>query len=940
MVKHCAFILLLFFGLLNACPSLQAALSAGTISPTLGPAGQWVYVSGTDFVKDATTVDVGGVTNISANVYSPTMLGFRLPTAATGTTLITVRVPGASVTTSSTYTVGIPMGLPTASLVSPLVGPPGQWIHIVGTNFVHGQTSISFGGLSDIAAHVYGPTSLGFRVPQDAAGIGTVKITTIHGETTTSQMLDTTVSLGAPTISALSTSTGSVGNAVTVTGSRFVPGYTTVSMGGVTNIPANVTSASTLQFSIPTAATGATPITVVTLYGSVSSSQMFVVTVPAAAPTITSFTPTMGPVGQWIYVRGSGYIAGQTWVSVAGVSNIATTYYHQGEIGFRLPENATGSTVITLTTPHGTAVSAQNYTVGVPTGVPTFTRMTPNLGPVGQWISVIGTNFVAGQTTVSIGGLTGIVPRDVTPTSFGFWLPAGATGSTSLVITTPNGIVFSSSNYTVGVPTEPPTTVSLRPTTGPVSQWVSVHGTNFVFGQTTITMGGVAGIAANVYSPTELGFRVPATAVGSTTVQVVTPNGETTTTDVFTVGPPTSAPTIANFTPALAQKGDTVTVTGTNFIAGGTVIAFAGRGGIATIVSNPTTLSFLVPTGVSGVGPLMITTTQGSATSVKLLTVAVQRMDPPAITNVSPLLGPVGQTVQVSGANFVPGETLVKVGGIASVLAGVSSGVSLSFVVPAGASGTSAIEVSTPYGSVLSSQLYTVGVPIGAPTIASFSPSLGPVGNWIQLRGSNFVSGQTTASVGGISGVSVHVYRPDAIGFAVPIGATGTGRITVTTPHGAATSTQNFTIGTPTAPPTITGFSEHSSEDWVYIKGTEFVFGQTQIKLDNEAPISAYVYGPDQLGFKPSAAWKTASQATLTTPNGSVVRVLRDYFPLTFDLDTAFTYQIQSSTNLTTWANEGAPIEGQDAAYRLMTDMKQGTSRFFRIQRTPRLTSP
>lgn len=86
---------------------------------------------------------------------------------------------------------------------------------------------------------------------------------------------------------------------------------------------------------------------------------------------------------------------------------------------------------------------------------------------------------------------------------------------------------------------------------------------------------------------------------------------------------------------------------------------------------------------------------------------------------------------------------------------------------------------------------------ITATKVTGINPALGPVGQWVYVFGDNFVGGQTTVSMGGVSAIATNVYGPTQLGFTVPSGASGSGPITVTTPNGTATSTAVFTISNP-----------------------------------------------------------------------------------------------------------------------------------------------
>jgi hypothetical protein len=266
-----------------------------------------------------------------------------------------------------------------------------------------------------------------------------------------------------------------------------------------------------------------------------TSSTVTVTATLSTATTVTSFGPTLGPVGQWVYVYGTNFVAGQTTVTMGGVASIATNVYDSNSLGFTVPSGAVGTTSIVVTSPNGSATSTQTFTVGAPTGAPTLSQITVELGPIGQLVGVYGSNFISGQTTVAVGGVSSIVANVGSPDYLQFTVPNGATGTTHIVVTTPSGNATSTQTFTVGVPTGAPTVTSISPTVGSAGQTVYVYGTNFVGGQTTVTMGGTSLISTVVYSPSSLGFTVPTGATGTTSIIVTTPNGVATSAQTYAV---------------------------------------------------------------------------------------------------------------------------------------------------------------------------------------------------------------------------------------------------------------------------------------------------------------------------------------------------------------------------------------------------------------------
>ena len=134
-----------------------------------------------------------------------------------------------------------------------------------------------------------------------------------------------------------------------------------------------------------------------------------------------------------------------------------------------------------------------------------------------------------------------------------------------------------------------PTLTSLSPNQGSLGTTVTVTltGTNFVIGATTITVnsGGVTASNVIVSSATSLTVDIAITATATTgahTITVTTAAG-TSAPQIFTVSaaPPPPAPTLTSVAPnRLRHPGHhgAVTLTGTNFVVGATTVAVAGGG--------------------------------------------------------------------------------------------------------------------------------------------------------------------------------------------------------------------------------------------------------------------------------------------------------------------------------------------------------------------------
>src|SRR5207249_10004989 len=101
------------------------------------------------------------------------------------------------------------------------------------------------------------------------------------------------------TLTSFAPTSGPVGSSVTLSGTTFT-GATAVRFNGV-SASFTVSSDTTIQATVPTGATTG-PLHVTTPGGTATSATNFTV-----MPTITSFTPTSGPVGSSVTLSGTTF---------------------------------------------------------------------------------------------------------------------------------------------------------------------------------------------------------------------------------------------------------------------------------------------------------------------------------------------------------------------------------------------------------------------------------------------------------------------------------------------------------------------------------------------------------------------------------------------------------------------------------------------------------
>lgn len=170
-----------------------------------------------------------------------------------------------------------------------------------------------------------------------------------------------------PTITSFTPTSGVVGTSVTITGSNFQTNsaYDVVTFNG---IPATITGTPTstsITVTVPASATTG-KISVSVANQTAASSTDFVVVVP---PTISSFSPTSGPVGTAVTITGTNFdpVAANNTVTFNGVTAEVVGTPTSTTITTKVPTGAkTGAIGITV---NGiTATSADPFTVPVVTG--------------------------------------------------------------------------------------------------------------------------------------------------------------------------------------------------------------------------------------------------------------------------------------------------------------------------------------------------------------------------------------------------------------------------------------------------------------------------------------------------------------------------------------------------------------------------------------------
>jgi len=352
-----------------------------------------------------------------------------------------------------------------------------------------------------------------------------------------------------PKITGVSPQAGTVGTAVTITGSEFGDSRdgSTVSFG-----PWEVTdyvswSGDKIICKVPAGASGVTPVTV-TNAGGVSDPVDFNV-----VPNIDSIDPTSGTVGTEVTVNGSAFGGNQGNSYVSFGPSKATDYvsWSNNRVVCKVPAGAAGVAPVTVTTGGGTS-NAVNFGV-----TPHIDNLDAGSGTAGSQFAINGSAF--GDT------------QDGSTVSFGAWkvtdyvswsdnqvvckVPAGAFGVAPVTVTTGGG-GSNPVNFSVI-----PNIDGIDPTSGTVETAVTIAGSAFGNAQnsSSVSFGAWKVTDYVSWSNNSVVCMVPLAASGVTPVTVTTSGGTSDGVNFSVI------PHIDNVDPTSGTVGTQVTINGSAF---------------------------------------------------------------------------------------------------------------------------------------------------------------------------------------------------------------------------------------------------------------------------------------------------------------------------------------------------------------------------------------
>jgi beta-glucosidase len=495
-------------------------------------------------------------------------------------------------------------------------------------------------------------------------------------------------------------------------------------------------------------ATGLGSVNVTNLVNSWSSGSLFVANVEAtpSATTISSTEPVTFTVSVTPLASGLSSNPAGTVTVGDGMYLSSPVALSSGTATINIPANSLAVNPADVLTIAYTPASGSGYapasafvTLAIAQALQ-IASISPNYGGPAALIDITGTNFGAsqGNGSVTVGGALSYVVS-WSNTSIVIQVPSRATTG-NVVVTAggevSNGVAFTFYPY--------PVISSVLPGSGPIGTPVTISGSGLLDGEGN---GAVSfnGSPATILSQSSNSLLVDVPASATTGSISVRANGNTIKSSLsFTV----TGPHISGISPNYGAPAALIRIAGINFGAsqGSSSVTVGGAASYVVSWSN-TAIAIQVPSRAT-TGDIVVAVAGESSNGA-----AFSFYSYPDITGISPVSGPVGTSVTISGTGLLDGEGngVVTFNGVpAAIVSQSNTGIQVS--VPAGAS-SGPISIRANGDTVKSSSSFTVT----APQISLLSPGYGAPSAQIGVLGTNFGATQGSSTVtidGALCGVT------------------------------------------------------------------------------------------------------------------------------------------------------------------------------------------
>ncbi|MDX2178050.1 MAG: IPT/TIG domain-containing protein [Bryobacteraceae bacterium] len=905
--------------------------SLSTTSVPVASAGFTLNAFGTNFVTGTQLRwDAGGTAiPLSTGFVSPTQVTAIVPASLltnTGTALISAVNPGGAVSNSLTFTItpSVTPTINTGGLTPNTVtaGSAGFELAVAGTNFQTGSivTWNAGGGPQPLTTGVNSATQLTALVPAALiATPGAALITVVNPGGAASNSVSfaiTSVSGTVPVITSLSTTSATAGSGATqidINGTDFANGAVVRwnSGTGSQDLATGFVSPTRLTALIPAtlvSGAGAALISVQNPGGLTSNTVTFTISPPAGQtpPTITAggLDPASAVAGGSSFslrVTGTGFAAGSVvqWNAGAGVQSLATGFQSTTQLTAIVPDTliaTPGDAFITVLNPGGASSNAVTFrtesVVGSPPTIAADTGLTPATatsgGPAFD-MRILGTGFQRGATIqwntgTGIQTLTG---GFVSPTEMLVLVPQGliaSAGVAFVAVVNPGGATSNAAVFRIltaaGTTPTITATAGVTPDARQAGQGtfsITVRGTNYVNGSVVQWNSGTGpqALTTGFVSATELTALVPAALTATPLrafITVQNPGGTVSNSVTFDVTG--AVPILASISASSAPAGSpafTLTVTGTNFQSGSTIV-WQGTD-LPTVVASATSASATVPANLLATPGAFNVAVRNSIGLSNSLTFTVGGPSLVLLSPASVLAGAPGFTLTAGGANFLPGAQIFWGGSALSTT--FLSPTQLTAPVPASliaAPGAVNVTVQNPGGAASNPQPFSIG---SAPAVAGLAPSFTASGSAafaLTVAGSNFRAGDAVLWNGAqLPTTFVSATQLSAQVPATLVAAAGLVNVSVLAAGGILSNPVTFTV----TGPILTGLNPASvvagsGAFTLTVTGSNFVNGAAVIW--NGTSLATSFLGASQLSAQvPASLVANAGVVTIVvqSPGGS-----------------------------------------------------------------------
>ena len=459
----------------------------------------------------------------------------------------------------------------------------------------------------------------------------------------------------APAITSLSSTTGTVGEQVAVTGSNFgsVQGSSLVLLNG-TPVTINQWSSTSIVFTVPTGATSGFVVVSVAPNMNDSNPIYFAVTsqpLPGSWDDL-DIGQVQGQTGSATYsggiftVEGAGHIIGTAdafhlvYQPLTGDGSITARVASLSggscpEVGVMIRETLTASSTYAMVyfCPNQAYLSYRSGTGGSTTiqatsfphaSSPYWVRVIRNGNSFSGYISPDGTNWTQVGATQTITMASNV------------YMGLAVSGNGSIETATFDNVLA-----TVG---SVPFISGVQPIVGGVGTEVTIAGSNFGSTQGTSTVQFNAATASTIVSwgPTQIVATVPSSVVNGPGPVTVTVNSVVSNANVIFTA---VNPIITSLSPSYGAPGGTVYVGGTGFGAWNGQVSFNGLNGYIVTWAD-TSIQVVVPSGAT-TGPVTIVKSNVTSNGVEF---AVE--GPPTISGIEPAVGNVNSAFTITGTGF------------------------------------------------------------------------------------------------------------------------------------------------------------------------------------------------------------------------------------------------------------------------------------------------